>query len=84
MENIAIKKFYRETDKFLNRRVRVSGWIRTVRSSNTTGFMELNDGSFFKGLQIIFENEAGCVGVVIFELGTTRSSLSEGGNCLLS
>ncbi|OGF26352.1 asparagine--tRNA ligase [Candidatus Falkowbacteria bacterium RIFOXYB2_FULL_47_14] len=57
MENIAIKKFYRETDKFLNRRVRVSGWIRTVRSSNTTGFMELNDGSFFKGLQIIFENK---------------------------
>lgn len=34
------------------------GWIRTVRtSSKGFGFIELNDGSFFKNLQIVFDNE---------------------------
>ncbi len=35
--------------------VRVSGWVRTVRDSKTFGFIELNDGTFFKNLQIVFE-----------------------------
>jgi len=33
----------------------VAGWVRTVRDSKTFGFIELNDGTFFKSLQIVFE-----------------------------
>lgn len=36
--------------------VRVSGWVRTVRDSKTFGFIELNDGSYFKNLQIVFSD----------------------------
>ena len=36
--------------------VQVSGWVRTVRDSKTFGFIEINDGSFFKNLQIVFDN----------------------------
>ncbi|MCL2486533.1 MAG: OB-fold nucleic acid binding domain-containing protein, partial [Oscillospiraceae bacterium] len=35
--------------------VHVCGWARTVRDSKAIGFIELNDGSCFKGVQIVFE-----------------------------
>ena len=35
----------------------VSGWVRTVRGSKSFGFMELSDGSGFKGVQIVFEQD---------------------------
>ncbi|MDP4176888.1 MAG: asparagine--tRNA ligase [Bacillota bacterium] len=57
MELTLIKKLYRESDKFDGSIVKVSGWIRTIRSSSTFGFIELNDGSFFKNIQIVFEDK---------------------------
>ena len=35
----------------------MAGWVRTIRASNAVGFIELNDGSYFKNLQIVFEND---------------------------
>ncbi len=35
--------------------IQVSGWIRTIRDSKAFGFIELNDGTFFKNLQIVME-----------------------------
>lgn len=35
--------------------VTVGGWARTVRDSKSIGFIELNDGSNFKSLQVVFE-----------------------------
>ncbi|MBE6043467.1 MAG: asparagine--tRNA ligase [Clostridium thermopalmarium] len=57
MESVLIKKLYRETDKFLGKEVKISGWIRTIRSSNKFGFIEVNDGSFFKNLQVVFDEK---------------------------
>lgn len=53
----AIKQLYRQTDTFLQKEVTVAGWVRTVRSSGEVAFIELNDGSFFKGLQIVVNNK---------------------------
>ena len=33
----------------------MNGWVRTVRDSKTFGFIEINDGSFFRNLQVVFE-----------------------------
>ena len=38
--------------------VKVNGWIRTLRISKNFGFIELNDGSFFKNLQIVIEADS--------------------------
>ena len=35
--------------------VKVSGWVRTIRESKAFAFVELNDGTYFKNLQIIME-----------------------------
>ena len=52
-----IKQLFRTTDDFVNKEVTISGWIRTIRVSKSFGFIELNDGSFFKNLQIVIEED---------------------------
>lgn len=56
MENVLIRKLYRETDSYAGKSVKISGWIRTIRASSAFGFIEINDGSFFKNVQVVFEN----------------------------
>jgi asparaginyl-tRNA synthetase len=56
MENILIKELYRNPESYLDKVVTVSGWVRTLRSSNAFGFIELNDGSFLKNLQVVFDS----------------------------
>ncbi|MBR3255488.1 MAG: asparagine--tRNA ligase [Clostridia bacterium] len=56
MEKIDIKDLFRNTSKYKDQEVTLQGWIKTVRDSKTFGFIELNDGSFFKNVQIVFNN----------------------------
>lgn len=55
MEKLIIKNLYRNTDEYIEKNVTLEGWVRTVRASKNFGFIELNDGSFFKNVQIVFE-----------------------------
>ncbi|MED4203972.1 asparagine--tRNA ligase [Neobacillus mesonae] len=57
MKQTLIKNLYRHTENFVDQKVQISGWIRTIRDSKTFGFIELNDGSFFKGVQIVFDDQ---------------------------
>jgi len=55
MDLTTVKSIYRNTAEFANKEVTIGGWIRTMRVSKNFGFIELNDGSFFKNIQIVFE-----------------------------
>lgn len=55
MEKLTVKEIYRETEKYLNKDVKIEGWVRTLRSSKAFGFIEVNDGTFFKNIQIVFD-----------------------------
>ncbi|WP_163192755.1 asparagine--tRNA ligase [Clostridium thermarum] len=57
MENILVKELYRNTEAYIDKTITVSGWVRTLRASNAFGFIELNDGSFLKNIQIVFEQK---------------------------
>ncbi|MCL2216232.1 MAG: asparagine--tRNA ligase [Defluviitaleaceae bacterium] len=52
---IKLKDLYRKTDEFLNKEIIVGGWVRTSRNNKNLGFIELNDGSFFRSVQVVFE-----------------------------
>ena len=54
MECTLVKDLYRSTEKFIDQKVKVAGWVRTVRNSKNFGFIELNDGTFFNNVQIVF------------------------------
>ena len=57
MKCTLVKDLYRKTGDYINNNVQVAGWVRTVRTSKNFGFIELNDGSFFKNVQIVFDNK---------------------------
>jgi asparaginyl-tRNA synthetase len=57
MDRTPIKQLFRASNDYLGKNVRLAGWIRTIRESKTFGFIELNDGSYFKNLQVVFEDK---------------------------
>jgi len=56
MKEITIKKLYQDFKNFENKTITLEGWVKTVRDSKTFGFIELNDGTFFKNVQIVFND----------------------------
>ena len=56
IKQVLVKDLYRNTDSYINNTVKISGWVKTLRDSKTFGFIELNDGSFFKNIQVVFDN----------------------------
>lgn len=56
MTNVTIKDLFRKTSEYTGKEVTIEGWTKTIRDSKTFGFIELNDGSFFKNVQIVFNN----------------------------
>ena len=54
---VEIKSLFRESEKYADQEIVVEGWIRTNRGSNKFGFIELNDGTFFKSVQVVYEAE---------------------------
>ena len=51
-----VKNLYSNIDAYADKEVTVEAWVKTVRDSKTFGFIELNDGTFFKNIQIVFED----------------------------
>ena len=56
-EFLEIKELYRNKEAHVGQNVKVAGWIRTSRMSKNFGFIELNDGSFFKNMQIVLDEK---------------------------
>ena len=54
MEKVLVRQLFRQTPAD-GAQLLVSGWVRTVRDSKAFAFIELNDGSFFKNLQIVLD-----------------------------
>ncbi|MCL2365134.1 MAG: asparagine--tRNA ligase [Defluviitaleaceae bacterium] len=49
------KHLYEKTSDYMQKEITVGGWIRTLRDGKSFGFIELNDGSFFKSVQVVFD-----------------------------
>ncbi|MDD6435968.1 MAG: asparagine--tRNA ligase [Clostridiales bacterium] len=57
MEHLTlVKSLFRETDKYIGKKVKVGGWVRSVRDSKSFGFIVLHDGSYFETLQIVYHD----------------------------
>ena len=57
MEKIDIKQFYENSKSYENKKVLVAGWVKSARGGKSFGFLDLNDGSSFKGIQVVFDAE---------------------------
>ena len=57
MKRQLIKEIYQSPESFGGKSVTLGGWVRNLRDSKAFGFIDLNDGSYFKSIQVVFERE---------------------------
>ena len=57
MKRDLIRHIYEDMEAYSGKQVVLGGWARSIRDSKAFGFIDLNDGSYFTGAQIVFERE---------------------------
>jgi asparaginyl-tRNA synthetase len=57
MKREFIKDLYENAEAYGGKTVTLGGWVRNLRDSKAFGFIDLNDGSYFKSAQDVFERE---------------------------
>ena len=57
MKRDLVRAIYESPETFGGKTVTVGGWVRNLRDSKAFGFIDLNDGSCFKSIQVVFERE---------------------------
>ncbi len=57
MDRTKISQIFADSEVFSNAVVTVCGWVRTIRDMKNFGFIEMNDGSCFRNLQVVMERE---------------------------
>ena len=58
MKRTEIARIFADAEQFGGQEVTVCGWARTIRDMKSFGFIELNDGSCFKNLQVVFSDDS--------------------------
>ena len=56
MEKLTIREIFKNTENYINKTITIEGWVKTLRDSKSFGFIELNDGTFFKNIQIVYDD----------------------------
>ena len=54
---MTIREIYKSSEQYLNKEVKLGGWIRSIRGSKHFGFLVLHDGTFFKPIQVVYEEK---------------------------
>ena len=57
MKRVRVKQLFRQKESFADQEVVICGWIRTNRAQAQFGFLNVNDGSFFENIQIVYDNK---------------------------
>ena len=78
MEKLDIKKIYENPNAYENKLVKVAGWVRSARGGKAFGFLDLNDGSCFKGVQVVFDADKIENFDEVSKLNTGSSVVAEG------
>ena len=61
MQLLKLRDIQREPEKYAGA-ITVCGWVRTVRIGKAFGFIELNDGTSFRPVQVVFANDERALG----------------------
>ena len=70
MELTTIRELFKNREAYLDQKVTVGGWVRSIRDSKTFGFMVINDGSYFQTLQVVYHD------IFLFRLPERPETLS--------
>ena len=51
-----LKDIYKDYKSYLNNTIEIQGWIKNHRKQKEFGFIDFNDGTYFKNLQVVYDN----------------------------
>ena len=57
MEVTLVRDIFADKEKYFNKDIVIEGWIRNIRSSGGLAFININDGTAFKGIQVVMEEK---------------------------
>ena len=57
MKRVKVKQLFRELSTYSSQEVLICGWVRTNRAQAQFGFLNVNDGSFFESVQVVYDNK---------------------------
>ncbi len=57
MDLVTIRELYKKQENYIDKKVTVGGWVRSIRDSKTFGFIVVNDGTFFSPLQVVYSDK---------------------------
>ena len=57
MDLVTVRVLFKNREQYLDKKVTVGGWIRSIRDSKTFGFIVVNDGSYFEPLQVVYHDK---------------------------
>lgn len=57
MELTTVRELFKESEKYAEKKVKIGGWVRSIRASKTFGFIVISDGSFFDTLQVVYSDK---------------------------
>ncbi len=77
MSYVLFRDLIKNPDQYANQIIKIGGWIRTLRASKAFGFIELNDGTTYKNIQVVFEQDLENF-EAISKLGIASSIVVEG------
>ena len=52
---LELRELQKNTKEYLGKEIEINGWVKKIRSQKNFGFIELNDGTFFTGIQVVFD-----------------------------
>jgi len=58
MERTVVRKLFRNKEKYVDQEVAINGWVRTNRAQKSFGFINMNDGSFFENIQVVYSEDS--------------------------
>jgi asparaginyl-tRNA synthetase len=52
-----VKQIFEDYKAYVNKDVKIAGWVRSVRPGKNLGFIVLNDGTFFNNIQVVYDDQ---------------------------
>ena len=57
MKRTELRLVFASPEAFAEEPIKICGWLRTSRNSKSIGFIELNDGTCFSNIQVVYEED---------------------------
>jgi asparaginyl-tRNA synthetase len=56
MDLVTVREIYKSRDQYIDQKISVGGWVRSIRDSKSFGFLVLHDGTYFETLQVVIHD----------------------------